>query len=379
MLHHIRKSAWRRSALLVSATMLAMTILAACGGGNKELSLQFKGTDKGDVVATYKGGQVTQAEFDKYLDLFVVAQPAYEQIVTIPDFQKMILEQYVSYKVLSGQASEETLTQARKDADEQLKQFKEYVDQDEAFKKLVKDKKVSDADMGTFLLLTTVVVAQVNSMVTDADMNEAYESLKANFGTYSVRHILVQTHEKDAATGEEKEVRTLEEALEIANEAKAKLDAGGDWTALAKEYSDDPGSKENGGLYENAKGSGWVESFKQAAFEQELNVVGEPFQSEFGYHVMKVEKRELPELDALTEDEKKMVQNTAAMNVMDKFMQEEMPKQELNITLPEPEPTEGADEGDAEGGEGAGNAEPTEPADGAGNAGNAESTAPAGQ
>jgi Parvulin-like peptidyl-prolyl isomerase len=365
--------------MLVSATMLAMTILAACGGGNKELSLQFQGTDKGDVVATYKGGQVTQAEFDKYLDLFVVAQPAYEQIVMIPDFQKMILEQYVSYKVLSGQASEETLTQARKDADEQLKQFKEYVDQDESFKKLVKDKKVTDADMGTFLLLTTVVVAQVNSMVTDADMDEAYESMKANFGTYSVRHILVQTHEQDAATGEQKEVRTLEEALEIANEVKAKLDAGGDWNELAKQYSDDPGSKENGGLYENAKGSGWVESFKQAAFEQELNAVGEPFQSEFGYHVMKVEKRELPELDALTEDEKKAVQNTAAMNVMDKFMQEEMPKQELNITLPEPEPTEGADEGDAEGGAGAGNAEPTEPADGAGNAGNAESTAPAGQ
>ena len=178
--------------------------------------------------------------------------------------------------------------------------------------------------------------------------------MKGDFTVVSVRHILVATSESDPATQESKELRTLEEALARAKEVKAKLDAGGDWTALAKEYSDDGGSKEKGGLYEDATAGSWVEAFKKAALEQEIGVIGEPVETEYGYHVMKVEKREEKTYDQLTDEQKEQVKSAAAYTYMEKFMTEEMPKQELNITLPEPETEEGdagteGTEGDASG------------------------------
>lgn len=368
MFYRTRKSAWRRSALLIASAVLAMTMLAACGGNKDGYSLEFKNVSGGDVVATYKDGQVTQDELDKYLDLYVLAQPAYASVVEIPEFKEMIVEQYVAYKVLGSQASEESLEEASKQVDEQLKLYQDYKKSDETFAAEVKNRKVSDADMATFLLLNSAAVLHINAQVTDEDITAAFESTKANYGVYSVRHILVKTMEQDPATGETKELRTDEEALARANEVKAKLDAGGDWTALAKEYSDDEGSKNNGGLYENEIGGGWVESFKQKAFEQELNVIGEPFQSEHGYHVMKVEKRELKPYDQLTDTEKEQVKGEAAYAFMERFMKDEMPKQELKITLPEPAPTEEGDaatdegaadnaEGDAAADEGAANEE----------------------
>lgn len=351
MLHSTRKSAWRRSALLTIAAVLVMTMLAACGGGNKDdYSFEFKNVSEGETVATYKDGKVTKAEFDKYLAIFGVSQPSYEQIITIPQFQQIILEQYVSYKILAGKASEESLKKAREDVDKQLEEYKEYLKTDAELEKKVKEKKISDADMGTFLMLTSAVVAHVNSLVTDEDIAKAFEAAKADYAVYNVRHVLVQTTEQNQETGETKELRTDEEALARAKEAKAKLEAGESWDAVAKQYSDDPGSKDKGGLYENVEGGGWVEAFKKAAFEQELNKIGEPFKSDHGYHVMVVEKREVKTYDQLTDEKKEEVKGTAASAYMEKFMADEMKQQDLKITLPEPEPTEGAEEG-AEGAE----------------------------
>lgn len=364
MFHSTRKSTWRRSALLVLAAVLVMTMLAACGKGKGEHSLQFKNVDKGEVVATYKDGKVTQDELKKYLDVYVLAQPAYESIVELPQFQEMLLEQYVSFKLLSAQASEESLKEARKQVDEQLTGFNELKGSDKTFADELKKKKISDADIATFLLLNSAAVVHMNSLVTDEDMAKAFDTMKADFAVSDVRHILVQTTETDPNTQETKEIRTDEEALARAKEVKAKLDAGGDWNALAKEYSDDPGSKEKGGLYEGKAGSEWVEPFKIATYEQEIGVIGEPVKSDFGYHVIKVEKRTDKTLDQLTEDQKNQVKGAAAYTYMEKFMTEEMPKQELKITLPKSEEGEGTGAGEG--------AEPSEapsetPADGAAN------------
>ena len=46
--------------------------------------------------------------------------------------------------------------------------------------------------------------------------------------------------------------------------------------------------------------NGWVAEFKDAANTQEIGKVGDPVQSQFGYHVMKVESREATPYDKLT-------------------------------------------------------------------------------
>ena len=62
--------------------------------------------------------------------------------------------------------------------------------------------------------------------------------------------------------------------------------AGEDFGALAKEFSEDPGSKDNGGEYTFGRGR-MVPEFEKAAFEQEIGVVGEPVRTSYGYHILK--------------------------------------------------------------------------------------------
>ena len=159
----------------------------------------------------------------------------------------------------------------------------------------------------------------------------------ANYATVTVRHILVATKTTDETTQEEKELRTSEEALARAKEVKAKLEAGGDWAALAKEYSDDPGSKDTGGLYADKKNGSWVEEFKQAAYKQEIGVIGDPVETEYGYHVILVEKRDTPAFDKLSDTDKEAVKSAVAYTHMNKFMTDELPKQEIVIKLPKTE------------------------------------------
>jgi hypothetical protein len=101
--------------------------------------------------------------------------------------------------------------------------------------------------------------------------------------------------------------RTDAEALAIAQEVKKKLDAGGDWKTLALQYSDDPGSKTQGGeLGWYAKGQGLDTDFENAAFSLPVNKISDPVKTQFGYHIIQVEEKDPNRaLDAYTIYQKK--------------------------------------------------------------------------
>jgi len=84
------------------------------------------------------------------------------------------------------------------------------------------------------------------------------------------------------------EPRTDEEALALAKELVKRLRAGEDFAKLAKEYSDDPGSRDNGGDL------GWfgrgrvVPEFEKAAFSLKPGEISDPVKTMFGYHIIQV-------------------------------------------------------------------------------------------
>jgi parvulin-like peptidyl-prolyl isomerase len=101
--------------------------------------------------------------------------------------------------------------------------------------------------------------------------------------------------------------RTDEEALQIATEVRQKLEAGGDWKALAEEFSDDTGSKSEGGeLGWFGKGEGLVQEFEDAAFALAVGALSEPVKTQFGYHIIQVlEKDPARELNAYIVSQKR--------------------------------------------------------------------------
>ena len=90
---------------------------------------------------------------------------------------------------------------------------------------------------------------------------------------------------------EHPELGNKEEKKAKAEEILAKVKNGGDFAALAKEFSDDPGSKDKGGLYENVAEGSFVPEFEKAAFSMKPGeIFPEIVPTNFGYHIIKLEK-----------------------------------------------------------------------------------------
>ena len=301
MFSTINQSTWGKLSKLVVLAALCLVVLAACGTDEKEVSLGFSGIESDVKVATYSEGDVTDKEFEKFKSTLALSQGMDKSLLDIEGYREYVLEQYIVYKHIANQASDEVKTAALEENKTQVQNFKNYVAQvGYDYEELIAEYGVSDNDVTTFFYLGTVVSSHLDSLITEEELSAEYNGHLADYSTYDVRHILISNEITDE-NGEVTGTRTDEEALQLAKEAKAKLDAGESWETVAKTYSEDPGSNQNGGLYTATKGVNWEETFKQAAYTQEVGKIGEPVKSDFGYHVMLVEKRDTPAFDQLDE------------------------------------------------------------------------------
>ena len=132
----------------------------------------------------------------------------------------------------------------------------------------------------TIALATRSALAQalLDKVVTERTTDEAvkayYDDHKVQFARPQVNasHILV----KDEA---------------LVKEISEKIKAGGDFGALAKEHSMDPGSKVKGGSLGWFKKTDMVGPFAEAAFAADKGTVTDPVQTRFGWHIIKVDDK----------------------------------------------------------------------------------------
>jgi peptidyl-prolyl cis-trans isomerase SurA len=92
-------------------------------------------------------------------------------------------------------------------------------------------------------------------------------------------------------------VLNIEPSAEAVQEVKDRLSIlrqevldGASFRMRAIMNSDDPAVTENGGKYEIERETNFVKEFKEAAFSLDVNEISEPFESDFGYHILQVEE-----------------------------------------------------------------------------------------
>ncbi|MGD1063675.1 MAG: peptidylprolyl isomerase [Terracidiphilus sp.] len=107
------------------------------------------------------------------------------------------------------------------------------------------------------------------------------------------RHILISVPEGADA-------KTDAAAKAKAESVLKQLQAGGSWTELAKKYSDDPGSKDQGGELGFAQRGKMVPEFDKAIFTQKIGDIA-IVKSSFGYHIIQVEERQSAHTQPLSE------------------------------------------------------------------------------
>ena len=87
------------------------------------------------------------------------------------------------------------------------------------------------------------------------------------------------------------EIVTSEQARSQAQEIYERIEGGGDFAALAKEFSEDPASALNGGVLGWSTPDQFVPQFAEVMLKTEIGELSEPFESEFGWHILLVEDR----------------------------------------------------------------------------------------
>ena len=143
--------------------------------------------------------------------------------------------------------------------------------------KIVSANDVSEADIKEFL----------GKKENEAKVSEYFNLHKADFSTpeqVHARHILIKAEKGN----KDSEAKALAQAKDIEERLRKK----GDFAKLAKEFSDDPGSKDKGGDLGFFGQGKMVPEFEKTAFSLPAGTISGPVKTDFGYHLIEVlEKR----------------------------------------------------------------------------------------
>jgi len=224
---------------IVTAFVLTGSILglAACGSSD----------DK--AVVNTAAGDVTKDDF-------------YEALKD--DYGEATLYQLVTTKVLEDQYKVE-----EDEVDSEIKKYKEQAEESGMdFEMWLQNEGFSDEDTFKDVIKQSLLQKAALSEgleVTDEEIEDQYDRMNKEI---DAQHILVEDEE-------------------TANEVVKKIDKDEDFEELAKEYSSD-GSAEDGGNLGYFSVGDMVPEFEEAAYNMKEGDVSDPVQSQFGFHIIKV-------------------------------------------------------------------------------------------
>ena len=221
----------------------------------------------------------------KDFDDFLQGNPRFQQQAQGPQRDEL-RKQFGEFKVIAERAR------------------KEGVDRDDATRlQMILDR--AQVLAGAYL---SELQKNADKLVSDADVEQYYNDHPSDFDEVRVRHILISTQPKEEAEDEAgakdakdskdakdkkpaEKTLTKDEARKKAQDLLDRIRKGEDFAKLAKENSDDPGSKDKGGEYDFFRRGKMVPEFDKAAFALKPGEVSDLVETQFGFHIIKLEER----------------------------------------------------------------------------------------
>ncbi|MEA2571299.1 MAG: peptidyl-prolyl cis-trans isomerase [Acidobacteriota bacterium] len=140
--------------------------------------------------------------------------------------------------------------------------------------------------------LADVTFSKMQQPASEAAVTKFYEENRAKLESIELNHILLSYAGSEAPPRDGGARLTQEQAIQKALQLRAKLKQGGDFAALAKQYSDDAASGARGGsLGEIAHGM-LPPELDKIVFELPVGEVSQPVPSRYGIHIFKVTKKQ---------------------------------------------------------------------------------------
>jgi parvulin-like peptidyl-prolyl isomerase len=269
----------RFTRIALAAVFGALTLaLVGCGGSDSKSSDDVPD----NAVAVVGDQEISKEQFDALISQAKAS--AKQQKRTFPkagtpeydNLKQQGLEYLIRRAEFEQKADDMDVEITDKQVDERLGQLKKqfYGGDDKKFKASLKKLLLTEdqvrKDVRAQLLEEQLYKKVTEDLkVSDKEIEDFYGKNKSQYqqaATREVRHILVKTKKK-------------------ADALHAQLEGGADFARLAKQNSEDPGSKDQGGKLTVSKGQ-TVPPFDKAAFALDKNELSKPIKTQYGWHII---------------------------------------------------------------------------------------------
>lgn len=284
---------------LAAAAALLVAIPAGAIAQEKGAAPEAKpaeGAALPEVVAKVNGTTIKRDDLQNAVETVTAQLQLIGQRVPPDRKEEMyrgLLDDLIATELLAQEAKTKKIAVAEKETAEFLQQFKDRFPSEEVFQRAIKEQGISETQLKTDIkkqiqikkLLDKEVMAKVK--VDDGAVKKFYEENKDKFQEpeqVRAAHVLVKV---DKGADEKTRAAAKAEAEKVLKEAKA----GKDFAELAKTHSDDPGSKDRGGELGFFPRGEMVPAFEEAAFKLKAGELSGVVETDYGFHVIKVEEK----------------------------------------------------------------------------------------
>ncbi|MCS6772014.1 MAG: peptidylprolyl isomerase [Kiritimatiellae bacterium] len=246
------------------------------------------------VVATVNGVPITPEMIERELNARAQQlqrrMPSEQLAQMLPRLRSQILDQIIARLLLLQEADRLGLTVS----DEEMASFRAELQAalppGMDLSAILADRGISEEqfrrEFADDIRVRKLIEQAVSNAVTvsEEEIRQFYEDNSEQFQRpelATARHLLVAVRE-----GQDRE-----EQRKKAEQLRERLIAGEDFAELVRKETDDPGSRETGGVYTFPRGQ-MVPEFEEASFTQPIGEIGDIVETRFGFHIIRVEGRE---------------------------------------------------------------------------------------
>jgi peptidyl-prolyl cis-trans isomerase C len=268
-----------------------------------------------DVVARINGESVSRSEFEDAVRA-IESQNGPVPATERDRIYRAVLDRLIGARLLLQESKARKVAVTKEELDERMTMIRQQFPTEQAFKDALSAQKVSlqkvEADQRQQLMVSKMLQAELGAKVAvnDAEIARTYKENAAAFQVperVKASHILITV--SPTATSDEK-AEALARAASVLKSARA----GKDFAALAKEFSQDPGSAAQGGDLGFFAAAQMVPPFSEAAFKLKNGAISDIVETQFGYHIIKVTGREPARTVPLAEAKPQIEQQLFAQN-----------------------------------------------------------------
>jgi peptidyl-prolyl cis-trans isomerase C len=250
------------------------------------------------VVAKGKGVEVKRSQLDDAMVSIKSSIAARGQDVPPAEMNRLeqqILDRLIQIQILLLKATDSDKAVGKEACTKRMDGIKARAGSDEVLNRQLKAMGTTEtelqAKMTEEITAQTVLERELKINVSEEDIKKFYDDNPSKFEQPEMvraSHILLSTRdpETNKDLSEDQKTAKRKKAEELLKRARA----GEDFAKLAKENSEDPGSKDKGGEYQFSRGQ-MVGEFETAAFSLKTNEISDIVTTQFGYHIIKLSEK----------------------------------------------------------------------------------------